>query len=115
MHLGRSYKYVASSNPSMFYTWKSIKKSNKNNKFKTSAPIRNDKFELPNWSFSVLDIQDYFEYNIKRMKKRLNPLTKMHANKMENRITFRIKKGYYLELLMPKTIKSLKSTEKNDR
>ena len=46
------------------------------------------------------------------MKKRLNPLIKMHVNKIENRITFRIKKGYHLELLMPKTMKSLKSTEK---
>ena len=60
--LKRSDKYVALSNISIFYTRKNIKESYKNNKFKISAPTWNDKFELPGGSYSVSDIQDYFEY-----------------------------------------------------
>ena len=52
----------ALSNLSIFYTWKNIKSSCNNNKFKISAPTWTDKFEMPDGSFSVSDIQDYFEY-----------------------------------------------------
>ena len=55
-------KIIASSNLSIYYTWKNIKTSYNNNKFKISAPTWNDKFELPDRSYSVSDIQDYFEY-----------------------------------------------------
>ena len=55
-------KVIASSNLSIYYTWKNIKNSYNNNKFKISAPTWNDKFELPDGSYSILDIQDYFEY-----------------------------------------------------
>ena len=57
--LKRSDKYVALSNHSIYYTWKNIKQSYKNNKFKISAQTWNEK--LPNGSYSVSDIQDYFE------------------------------------------------------
>ena len=40
--------YVSLSNLNIYYTWKNIKKIYQNNKFKISAPTRNDKFELPN-------------------------------------------------------------------
>ena len=60
INLKRSDKYVALSNLNM-YTWKNIKKSYKNNKFKISAPTWNEKFELPDRSYSVSDIQHYFE------------------------------------------------------
>ena len=53
-------KIIALSNLSIYYTWKNIKSSYKNNKFKISAPTWNDKFELPDGSFSVSHIQDYF-------------------------------------------------------
>ena len=53
-------KVIALSNLSIYYTWKNIKSSY--NKFKISAPTWNDKFELPDGSYSVSDIQDYFEY-----------------------------------------------------
>ena len=59
-------KIVALSNLSISYTWKNIKSSYNNNKFKISAPAWNDQFELPNESYSVLDIQDYFEYIFKK-------------------------------------------------
>ena len=64
----RSDEYVALSNLSIYYTWKNIKKSNKNNNFKISAPTWNEKFELPDGSYSVSGIQDYFEYFIKSIK-----------------------------------------------
>ena len=42
------------------------KKSYKNNKFKISAPTWNGEFELPDGSYSISDIQDYFEYILKK-------------------------------------------------
>ena len=56
--LKRSDKYVALSNFSIYYTWKNMKKSCKNNKCKISAPTWNEEFELPDESYSVSDIQD---------------------------------------------------------
>ena len=53
---------IALSNLSIYYTWKNIKNSYHNNKSKISAPIWNDKFELPDRLYSVSDIQNYFEY-----------------------------------------------------
>ena len=55
-------KSIALSNLGIFYTWKNKKNSYNNNKFKISVPAWNDKFELPDGSYSVSDIQDYFEY-----------------------------------------------------
>ena len=55
-------KIIALSNLSIYYTWKNIKNSYKNNKFKISAPTWNDEFELPDGWYSVSDSQDYFEY-----------------------------------------------------
>ena len=61
INLKRSEKYVALSNLSIYYTWKDVKKSYKNNKFKISAPTWNEELELLEGSYSVSDIQDYFE------------------------------------------------------
>ena len=55
----------------MYHSWGNIKKSYKNNKFKMSAPMWNEEFELPDGSYSISDIQDYFEYILKNMEKRL--------------------------------------------
>ena len=52
-------KVIASSNLSVYYTWKNIKSSFNNNKFKISSPTWNDEFELPDISYSISDIQDY--------------------------------------------------------
>ena len=59
-------KISALSNLSIYYTWKNIKSSYNNNKFKISAPTWNDKFELPDGSYSLSNIQDYFEYILKK-------------------------------------------------
>ena len=58
----RGEKSIALSNLSIYYTWKNTKSLHNNNKFKISAPTWNDKFKLPDGSYSVSDIQDYFEY-----------------------------------------------------
>ena len=65
LDLRRSEKIITLSNLSIYYTRKNIKSSYNNNRFKISAPIWNDKFELP-VSYSVFDIQDYFEYILKK-------------------------------------------------
>ena len=92
--LKRSDKYVALSNLSIYYTWKNIKMSYKNNKFKRSAPTWNDEFEFPNGLYSVSENQDYFEYILKKHgKKTDDPSRKKYVNTTENRVTFRIKTG----------------------
>ena len=60
-------KIIALSNLSIYYKWRNIKNSYNNNKFKISTPTWNDKFELPDGSYSVSDIQDYFENILKSM------------------------------------------------
>ena len=108
----RRDKYLALSNLSMHYTWKNIKKSYKNNKFKISAPTWNEEFELPDGSYSIPVIQDYFEYILKkRGEKTINPSIRIDVNKIENRITFKIKTEYPLELLTPETVKWLGGTK----
>ena len=54
-------KVITLSNLRIYYTWSNIKSSYNNNKFKISVPTWNDEFELPDGSYSVSDIQDYFE------------------------------------------------------
>ena len=112
LDLRRGQKTVALSNLSIYYTWKNVKNSYNNNKFKISAPTWSEEFELADGSYSVSDIQDYFEYTLKKQSKSVdNPSVRMYINRIENRITFKIKNGYYLELLTPETMKLLGSTE----
>ena len=68
INLKRSDKYVALSNLSIYCTWKNVRNSYNNNKIKISALILNEEFELPDGSYSVSDIQDYFKYILKNMK-----------------------------------------------
>ena len=112
LDLRRAKKSVALSNLSIYYTWKYVKSSYNNNKFKISAPTWSEEFELPDGSYSISDIQDYFEYIFKKRSENVNnPSIKIYVNKIENAVTFKIKKAYYLELLTPKTMKLLGSTE----
>ena len=99
LDLSRGQKTVALSNLSICYTWKNIKSSYNNNKFKISVPTWSEEFELPNGSYSISDVQDYFEYILKKHIESVdNPSIRIYVNKIENRITFKIKSGYYLEL-----------------
>ena len=112
LDLRRGQKTVALSNLSIYYTWKNVKSSYNNNKFKISAPTWSEEFELPDGSYSVSDIQDYFEYILRKHRESVdNPSIRMYINRIENRIAFKIKNGYYLELLTPETMKLLGSTE----
>ena len=105
-------KVITLSNLSIYNTWKNIKNSYNNNKFKISAPTWNEEFTLPDGSYSVSDIQDYFEYILKKHEENNNkPSIQIYVNKIENRITLKIKDGYSLELLTKETMKLLGSTE----
>ena len=111
LDLRRGQKTVALSNLSIYYSWKNVK-SSYNNKFKISAPTWREEFKLPDGSYSVSDIRDYFEYILKKHSESVdNPSIRMYVNRIEKRITFKIKSGYYLELLTPETMKLLGSTE----
>ena len=110
--LRREDKYIVLSNLSVYYTWKNIKKSYEKNKFEISAPTWNEEFELPDGSYSISDIQDYFGYILKNHEeKTIKPSTRMYRNKIENRLTFKIKTECYLELLTPEAMKLLGSTK----
>ena len=111
LDLRRGQKSVALSNLSIYYTWKNTKSSYNNNKFKISAPTWSDEFELPDGSYSISDTQNYFEYILKKHSENVdNPPISIYVNKIENRITFKIKTGYHLELLTLETMKLLGST-----
>ena len=112
LDLRRGQKSIALSNLSIYYTWKNIKSSYNNSKFKISAPTWSDEFELLDGLYLISDIQDYFEYILKKHNKNVDNLSiRIYVNKIENRITYKIKTGYYLDLLTPETIKLLGSTE----
>ena len=100
------------SNLSICDTWKNIRSSYKKNKLKISCPTWSDEFELPDGSYLISDIQNYFEYILTKHSENVhNPSIKIYVDKIENRVTFKTKKGYYLELLTPETMKLLGSAE----
>ena len=114
LNLKNPNKNMALANLSIYYTWKNIKSEYNNNKFKISAPTWNDTFDLPDGSYSISDIQDYFEFIIKKHETLTeNPPIQIYPNKTKNRIVFKIKTGYKLELLTPETMKLLGSTKKD--
>ena len=91
-----------------------IQKSYQHNKFKISAPTWNDKFDLPDGSYSFEDIQEYFEFIIKKHDTLAeNPPVQIYPNKIKNRIVFNIKTGYKLKLSSSETMKLLGSTKKD--
>ena len=112
--LRRGENIIALSNLSIYYSWKNIKSSYNNNKFKISVPTWNDEFELPDGLYSVSNIQDYFEHILKKHEKNIeNPSVKIYVNKMVNRITTGIKNWCSLEILIPGKKKKKEITEKH--
>ena len=94
LNLKNPYKNIALSNLSIYYIWKNIKSTYNNNRFKISAPTWNDTFDLPDGSYSIADIQDYFEFIIKKHETLTeNPPVQIYPNKIKNRIVFKIKTG----------------------
>ena len=99
-------KIIALANLSIYHTWKNIKSEYNNNKFKISATDWDDSFNLLNGSYSISDIRYYFEFIIKKHKTLTeNPLIQIHPNKIKNRIIFKLKIGYNLELLIPEKLR----------
>ena len=79
---------------------------------KILAPTWNDKLELPNGSYSISDIQHCFEHILNKHDENIdNPSVKIYANKKENRIIFKMKTGFYRDLLISETMKLNGSTE----
>ena len=100
-------------NLSIYYTRKNIKSVYKNNKFKISASTWNDEFDLPDGSYSISDIHDYFGFIIKKHEKLPeNPHMQIYPNKIKNRIFFKVKTAYKLEFLSPERMKLIESTKK---
>ena len=97
---------------SIYYTWKNIKSEYNNNKFKMSAPTWYETFDLPDGSYSIEDIQDYFEFIKKHEILTEDPPVEIYPKKTKNRIVFKIKTGYILELLTPETMRLLGNTKK---
>ena len=84
------------------------KSSYNNNKFKISALTWNDKFELPDGSYSVSNIQDYFEYILKKHIENIDkPSVKIYVIKIEKKLHLKLKNGFSLELLTSETMKLL--------
>ena len=110
-----SNKNIGLVNLSLYYTWKNIKPVYSSSKFKISVSNWNGEFDLPYGSYSISDIKDYFEFIIKKHKTMAenNPPIEIYPNKIKNRIVFKIKTRYKLELLSPETMKLLGSTKKD--
>ena len=88
-------KNMTSANLSIYCAWKSIKSESNNNRFKISAPTWNDTFDLPNGSYSISDIQDYFQFIIKKEETLTeNTPIQIYPNEIKNGILFKIKTGY---------------------
>ena len=93
-------KNIALANLCIYYTWKNVRSIYKSSKFKISAPTWNETFDLPDGSYNISEIQDYFEYIIKKHETFAETAPKLiYANNITNRIVFKIKTGYKLELL----------------
>ena len=106
-------KNMALANLSIYYTQKNIKSEYSNNKFKNFCINLVWCFDLPDGSYSIADIQDYFEFIIKKHETLTeSPQVQIYQNKIKNKIVFKIKTGYELELLIPETVTLLGSTKK---
>ena len=112
LDLRNPYKNMALANLSIYYTWKNVKSIYYNNKFKILAPTWNETFDLPDGSYNISEIQDYIEYIIKKHETiGENAPILIYTNTINNRIVFKIKSRYKLELLSKETMKLLGSAK----
>ena len=106
----RRNKTISLANLSIYYTWENIKCSYNNNKCKISSPAWSETFDLPDGSYETSEIQDYFLKMINEHEKvelNENSAVLMLTNEVRNRLNFKIKTGYILELLTKETQKLL--------
>ena len=99
INLKESEKCLALSNLSMYYKWKNIKKSYKNSKSKIIAPALNEYliYLINQILYQIFKIIS--NVSLKNGGKTGSPSIEIDINKIENKITFKIRAGYYLELL----------------
>ena len=112
LNLKNPNKNIALANVSIYYTWKNVKSDYNNNKFKISAPTWNDTFDVSDGgSYSIAALQNYFEYIIKKHETitDVSPVL-IYVNEINNRIVFKVKSGYKLELLSKETMRLLESS-----
>ena len=110
LNLKNPNKNIALANLSMYYTWKNVKSGYNNNKFKISAPTWNITFDAPDGSYSIAALQNCFEYIINKHETVTGTYPVLiYVNETNNRIVFKIKSGYKLELLSKETMKLLGS------
>ena len=108
----RGNKKIALSDLSIYYTWYNIKEQYNNNKFRLSGPTWSEDVTIPDGSYEISQIQNYFldevikkhESNVKANEQ--SPIF-IYANRTLNRVTVRIKTGYKLELLTNETMRLL--------
>ena len=111
LNLKNPNKKIALANLGIYYTWKNIKSDYNNNKFRISAPTWNNTFDVPDGSYSIAALQNYFEYIIKKHETIAKVSSVLiYVNEINNRIVFKIKSGYKLELLSKETMKLLGSS-----
>ena len=93
LNLKNPNKNIALANLSIYYTWKNVK-SDYINKFKISATTWNDTFDMPDGSYAIAALQNYFEYIIKKHETiaDISPVLN-YVNEINNRIVFKIKSG----------------------
>ena len=111
LNLKSPNKNIALANLSIHYTCKNVKSDYNNSKFKISAPTWNDTFDVPDGSYSIFALQNYFECIIKKHETiaEVSPVL-IYVNEINNRIVFKIKSGYKLELLSRETMRLLGSS-----
>ena len=107
----RRNKTIALADLSIYYTWENIKSKYNNNKFKISGPTWSETFDLPDGSYEISDIQDYFFKMIQKHESTIDtneesPIL-IYPKDVKNRVVFKIKTGYKLELLTKETQKLL--------
>ena len=79
----------------IYYTWKNIKNSQKDNLFSLSASTWSENLELPDGSYFESD----FEYITKIYEKFTDNIPiQIHINKIEKRTLFKVKLGCYLKI-----------------
>ena len=111
LNLKNPNKNITLANLSIYYTWKKVKSDYNNNKFKISTPTWSDTFDVPDGSYSIGALQNYFECIIKKHETiaDVSPVL-IYVNEINNRIVFKIKSGYKLELLSKETMRLLGSS-----
>ena len=107
----RGNKTVSLLNLSIYYTWKNIKEEYNNNTFRLSSPTWSQELTLKDGPYTIEDIQDVFLWVVKKHETDItsseeSPIL-IYPNRIENRIIFKVKTGYKLELLTNNTMRLL--------